>query len=52
MHCEHAGCHCSEATVELEGKKYCSEKCAESGNESASRSSAKCSCGHPDCAAL
>ena len=30
MHCEHKGCHCAEATVELEGKKFCSEKCAES----------------------
>lgn len=50
MHCEHAGCHCSEATVELEGKKFCSEKCAESRNESVSP--ARCGCDHPDCAAL
>lgn len=51
MHCEHPGCHCSEANVEREGKKYCSEKCAESRNESSS-SSSRCGCGHPDCAAL
>ena len=50
MHCEHKGCHCAEATVELEGKKFCSEKCAESGKESAT--SPKCGCGHPDCAAI
>ena len=50
MKCEHPNCRCNDATVELEGKKFCSEKCAESRGES--DASAGCRCGHPDCAAL
>lgn len=50
MGCQHKGCHCPEASVELEGMKFCSEKCAEAHNESAS--GPRCACGHPDCAAV
>jgi hypothetical protein len=50
MHCEHEGCHCTDAVVEREGKKFCSEACADSLLESTS--SADCPCGHPDCAAI
>ena len=50
MACQHAGCHCSEAVVEEIGKKFCSEKCAES--EASGESQGECSCGHPDCAAV
>lgn len=50
MGCEHDGCHCTEATVELEGKKFCSERCGEATTEAESK--AGCPCGHPDCAAI
>ena len=52
MNCDHKGCHCSDATLEREGKKFCSENCADARNESASSASSACRCGHPDCAAV
>ncbi len=49
MACEHKVCRCQEAVVERSGKKFCSERCAEM--ESGREKTARCSCGHPACAA-
>ncbi len=52
MNCDHKDCRCQEAVVELAGKHFCSERCAE--EETSGRAGAKngCGCGHPDCAAV
>jgi hypothetical protein len=50
MNCEHTGCHCTDATVERDGKQFCSERCADAA-QSKPRGAA-CDCGHPDCAAV
>jgi hypothetical protein len=52
MSCSHSSCRCGDATVEREGKNYCSERCADSALSSAGTSQGKCPCGHPDCAAV
>ncbi len=49
MKCSHNGCHCNDATVERDGKKFCSERCAELERQ---HKPVSCSCGHPDCAAV
>lgn len=49
MHCSHAGCRCDDAPIEENGKRYCSELCAESAQKPAGGA---CPCGHPDCAAV
>jgi hypothetical protein len=49
MACQHEGCRCNEARVEREGRKFCSETCADSAHD---RKGAPCPCGHPDCAAV
>ncbi|MFY9551263.1 MAG: metallothionein [Thermoanaerobaculia bacterium] len=50
MSCEHPGCHCTDATLEQDGKQFCSEHCAEAA-QSKPRGTG-CDCGHPDCAAV
>jgi len=50
MACEHESCRCDEAPVEQSGKSFCSEGCAESDGNS--ERTTRCSCGHPECAAL
>jgi hypothetical protein len=54
MHCTHGGCHCNDATVERDGKNYCSERCADAalGGSSSPSAARTCPCGHPDCAAI
>jgi len=49
MTCEHRGRNCEGATVEREGKKFCSPACAEM--QTSGRHGASCPCGHPDCSA-
>jgi hypothetical protein len=51
MNCAHNGCHCNDATVERDGKNYCSERCADAALQG-SASAKGCPCGHPDCAAV
>jgi hypothetical protein len=46
MYCEHPGCHCRTQSIVREGRRYCSEECADMG-ESAGRM--PCNCGHPGC---
>jgi hypothetical protein len=48
MTCQHTGCRCSDATVERDGKKYCSESCAV--QDTSGRREQHCGCGHPACA--
>ncbi len=50
MACDHKGCRCNETVIEIAGKNFCSERCAEI--ESGAVSLEACDCGHPDCAAL
>ena len=53
MTCSHDGCHCADATVERDGKNYCSERCADAALQGAAAAKGKgCPCGHPDCAAV
>ena len=47
MKCQHAPCRCEDATVEHEGKKYCSEGCAT--QDAAGKREEHCACGHPPC---
>jgi hypothetical protein len=49
MTCQHDGCRCQEVHVEREGRRFCSETCAE---KESSGEHGNCSCGHPDCAAV
>jgi len=49
MTCQHRGCRCQETRVEREGRKFCSEACAEM--ETTGRHASHCQCGHADCAA-
>jgi hypothetical protein len=49
MSCSHNGCHCNDATVEREGRNFCSERCAEAERQG---TEGGCPCGHPDCAAV
>ena len=51
MGCQRAGCHCTEAVYEENGKSYCSEGCAHRPSTDGSVPKS-CPCGHPDCAAL
>ncbi|MGE5275832.1 MAG: hypothetical protein ACM3SU_02450 [Acidobacteriota bacterium] len=50
MSCQHRGCRCQETNVEREGRKFCSETCAEMETTGAHRE--HCTCGHLDCAAV
>jgi len=50
MNCSHADCRCDDATVERDGRVYCSEYCADETLASGPRRG--CRCGHPDCAAI
>ncbi len=50
MACGHTGCRCDDATLEIAGKQFCSEKCADL--ETAGQKELPCHCGHPDCAAV
>ena len=45
--CEHSGCHCQKASVERNGKKYCSETCAEV--QTSGKHGGHCPCGHLSC---
>ncbi len=49
MNCSHTGCHCSDANVERDGKRFCSERCADAERQ---KKAGSCACGHPDCAAV
>ncbi len=49
MNCQHHGCPCQNASIERDGKKFCSEKCAEM--ETTGRHASHCACGHPSCKA-
>jgi hypothetical protein len=49
MKCSHKGCHCGDATLERDGKNFCSERCADAELR---KSSDGCACGHPDCVAV
>jgi len=49
MKCSHNGCHCNDATVEREGKTFCSERCADAELQG---TPGDCHCGHPDCATV
>jgi hypothetical protein len=51
MTCNHQGCRCEETGIELGGKRFCSEHCAEAETETVGKREPSCSCGHPDCAA-
>jgi hypothetical protein len=46
MNCDHPGCGCSGATLERDGRHYCSESCARQATEGGSGA---CDCGHADC---
>ena len=50
MSCSHSGCHCNDATLERDGKVFCSERCADAARRPAAPPG--CPCGHPDCAAV
>jgi hypothetical protein len=50
MTCQHRGCGCQETNVEREGRKFCSESCADV--ETTGKHGAHCPCGHADCAAV
>jgi hypothetical protein len=47
MSCQHPACSCSEATIERDGRRYCSEHCAKQGADPGSTGG--CSCGHSGC---
>jgi hypothetical protein len=51
MNCAHNGCRCNDATIERDGKNYCSERCADATLQGPA-SAKGCLCGHPDCAAV
>jgi hypothetical protein len=44
MNCQHAACHCREASIEKDGRRYCSDACA-----NAAALSSACPCGHQGC---
>ncbi len=48
MDCEHKGCHCTETELEIGGRRFCSEKCANT-EAAAGTSDRGCPCGHPEC---
>jgi hypothetical protein len=50
MSCQHPGCRCQEVPVERNGRKFCSEACADL--ETTGSQSPQCTCGHVDCAAV
>ena len=52
MRCSHNGCHCNDATIERDGRNYCSERCADADRQSRRGQESGCPCGHPDCAAV
>ena len=54
MKCQHPGCACSEASVERNGRQYCSEECAEqhSSGEKPASSGRSCECDHAGCAGV
>ena len=45
--CAHPGCHCPAGSVERNGKRYCSEHCAQSPGPKGATDG--CGCGHPSC---
>ena len=46
MYCEHESCHCqSEIGIVQEGRRYCSDHCADSRDSAAKA----CRCGHAGC---
>lgn len=47
MKCQHPACECTDATLDRNGRKFCSDRCAQDA-ESASAGRG-CDCGHPDC---
>jgi hypothetical protein len=53
MKCQHPGCQCADASIERNGRQYCSEECAEqhSGGpgEPTASSGRSCECGHAGC---
>jgi hypothetical protein len=48
MACGHKDCHCVETEIEIGGRRYCSETCAEA-EAAAGAPDRGCACGHPDC---
>jgi hypothetical protein len=51
MHCNHPECDCTSATVERNGKSYCSEACATGTARGAGNGRTGCGCGHAGCGA-
>jgi hypothetical protein len=47
MACQHEACQCADASVQREGRNYCSNHCAEA--ESPHGGEAGCACGHDAC---
>jgi hypothetical protein len=45
--CEHSGCHCQQVLIERNGKKFCSETCAQV--QTTGKHGGHCPCGHPSC---
>ncbi len=50
MSCSHTNCRCDDATLERQGKIYCSEQCAAAEVGTDSREA--CRCAHPGCTAI
>jgi hypothetical protein len=48
MHCEKSGCRCTETAVEVSGKKYCSDSCAQLAATETGLGQT-CLCGHDGC---
>lgn len=53
MNCAHSGCKCRDASIEKNGKRYCSDHCARAGQggggQTAGAGKGGCGCGHPGC---
>jgi hypothetical protein len=54
MKCQHQGCQCTEAAVERNGRRYCSDHCAEQqARQRESEASGRgCECGHAECSGV
>jgi hypothetical protein len=47
MNCDHGPCTCSDASINQNGKHYCSTQCAQSAEAGSPANT--CSCAHDDC---